>query len=453
MLSASLTALAKAWSLPAPTIDQAFVGVSIDSRQDNTGRLFVAIVGAHADGHDYLQAAKASGAVAAFVNRVMPMDMPQLVVDDTRLALGWLGKLARAKLHAKVIGLTGSCGKTTTKSLIASICRQAGMTAATRGTLNNDFGVPITLAEIPSDAEFAVIEMGANHQQEIAYLTDIVSPHVALITNVGPVHLEGFGSLAGVAQGKSEIFEGLLPEGTAVINRDDAYAESWIAQTKMFKQITFGLHPQAMVRGENITMDVDDKPHFTLHTPAGSCEVHLQLLGYHNALNALAAAAAAFAADIPLNLIQAGLAAQTSVDKRMVLTPGLHGAQLLDDTYNANPLAMEMALRMLARKPGKRIFVMGDMGELGPDSALWHKQVGELAKTLGIDELFAVGTQSVHAVAGFGQGAQHFADKALLIKALQTQLTPNTIVLIKGSRSANMEQVVAALQAHVTEES
>ena len=279
MLTSSLSELALRWSLPLPTQDQSFQGISIDSRQDNHGRLFVAIVGEHLDGHHYLAEAKQQGAVAALVNRQVPgVDIPQFIVDDTRLALGDIGRLARERLGAKVLALTGSCGKTTTKNLLASICRQAGQAAATVGNLNNDYGVPMTLANLPEGLDYAVIEMGANHQQEIAYLTAIAKPDIALITNIGPVHLEGFGSLAGVAKGKSEIFQGLTTQGAAIINLDDVFANDWLQLTEGYRQVTFALSKPAMIHAKDLSQDAEGRFTFTLVTPEGEASVTLQLL-------------------------------------------------------------------------------------------------------------------------------------------------------------------------------
>lgn len=446
MLTSNLTELAKLWSLSPPQQNQAFQGISIDSRLDNMGRLFVAIRGENTDGHDHLEAAMQSGAVAALVQRPqLNLAIPQLVVEDTRLALGWLGKLARTRLSAKVIGLTGSCGKTTTKNLIAAICRQVGETAATVGNLNNDYGLPLTLANLPEALDYAVLEMGANHQQEIAYLTAIAVPNIALITNAGPVHLEGFGSLEGVAKGKGEIFQGLTPNGVAVINRDNSFASYWLELTEGQRQLTFGEHKEAMVRAEDLKVDDEGHPSFTLITPEGKASVSLQLLGRHNAYNALAAAACAYAADIPLTAIVAGLASEPPAKMRMVASRGFQQAHVFDDTYNANPMAMQMALQLLASKPGRRIAVLGDMGELGPDSAMWHAKVGEIAQSLGIDALYVVGPLSAHAAKAFGTKAQHFNDKASLIAALRTVMNDETYVLVKGSRSAGMEQVVQGI--------
>ncbi len=448
MLTSSLSELALRWSLPLPTQDQSFQGISIDSRQDNHGRLFVAIVGEHLDGHHYLAEAKQQGAVAALVNRQVPgVDIPQFIVDDTRLALGDIGRLARERLGAKVLALTGSCGKTTTKNLLASICRQAGQAAATVGNLNNDYGVPMTLANLPEGLDYAVIEMGANHQQEIAYLTAIAKPDIALITNIGPVHLEGFGSLAGVAKGKSEIFQGLTTQGAAIINLDDVFANDWLQLTEGYRQVTFALSKPAMIHAKDLSQDAEGRFTFTLVTPEGEASVTLQLLGQHNANNAVAAAAAAFAAGIPMSLIVAGLIAEPAAKMRMVANRGYQEAYVFDDTYNANPMAMQMALQLLATKPGRKIAVIGDMGELGPDAAVWHAKVGQMAQSLGIDALYAVGPLSAHAIAQFSGEAKHFQDKSSLIAALREVLDEHTYVLVKGSRSAGMEQVVQGILA------
>lgn len=425
--------------------DAAFHGASLDSRKINPGQLFIAFKGVQVDGHDYLDDALKNGAVGALVSHAVESALPQIIVNDTRLALGEVASYYREQLSMPIVGLTGSCGKTTTKTLIANVLAQAGQVHATEGTLNNDFGMPITLLNAKSDDNFVVLEMGANHLHEIAYLTYIARPTIALITNAGPVHLEGFGSIEGVARGKGEIFQGLKQNGVAIINIDDVFAEYWQQLTAGDPFITFGLNQKADVHASNIKTAPDGTVLFTLHTLSGSADVHLTLIGTHNVMNALAAAAVGMACGVPLTKIVAGLEGAKAVDKRLVPRAGINGVHIIDDTYNANPIAMEMAIKVLMQFEGEKVFVTGDMGELGPDAEVYHHQLGQKARALGVDRLYTVGRLSQSTAAGFGENAQHFGDQNSLIAALQSELKPSVNILIKGSRSARMENVVKAL--------
>jgi UDP-N-acetylmuramoyl-tripeptide--D-alanyl-D-alanine ligase len=432
--------------------DVAFQGASIDSRKIQPKQLFAAIKGTQTDGHEYLGEAIKKGAAAALVAHPVVSDLPQVVVHDVRIALGEIASYYRNQLQMPIIGLTGSCGKTTTKSLIANILCQSGKVHATEGTLNNDYGMPLTLLGAKSSDDYVVLEMGANHLHEIAYLTYIARPTIALITNAGPVHLEGFGSVDGVAAGKAEIFQGLTDNGIAIINLDDHYAEYWLQQVAGHPYITFGLTDRADVYATEITLNSQGEIGFTLHTLSGNVQVRMSLMGEHNVLNALAAAAVAVAAGISLENIQRGLESATTVDKRLTARKGFNGVQLIDDTYNANPVAMEMALKVLSGNAGEKVFVVGDMGELGTNAEFYHKEVGRKAKQYGIDRLYAVGSLSRAVVEGFGEHAQHFPDQSALIAALQSELRPQVTILVKGSRSAKMENVVAALESVSVEE-
>ncbi|OOG26461.1 UDP-N-acetylmuramoyl-tripeptide--D-alanyl-D-alanine ligase [Thioalkalivibrio denitrificans] len=415
-------------------------GVSIDTRSLQHGQLFVALAGAHHDGHAFVE--DALPAAGVMVSRTLSTSLGQVVVDDTRLALGRLARAWRRELPVTVIALTGSNGKTTVKEMLAAIAREHGPVLATRGNLNNDIGVPLTLLELARNHRHAVVEMGANHAGEIAYLTDLAKPDVALITNAGPAHLEGFGSIEGVARAKGEIFRGLSRTGTAVINADDPYAEYWRSLNTGHRIITFGLEQPA-----DITGTWTAPAHLAIRL--GDTDHHLSLAfpGRHNAMNALAAAAAATAADIPVGAILRGLMRVHPVSGRLTPRPGLDGALLLDDSYNANPASTLAALDVLAASPGERCLVLGDMGELGDEAEQLHAHVGRRARELGIEHLLATGPLTAHAVQAYGEGARHFGECAALIDALRPMLNPSMTVLVKGSRSQRMERVVQALQA------
>jgi len=428
--------------------DATFTSVSIDSRTLKPGDLFVAVQGENFDGHDFIQQVEAQGAVAAIVSRPVDCKMPLLQVADTRLALGKLAALHRQKFQLPIIALTGSCGKTTVKEMLRSILTQCGSVLASQGTLNNDIGVPLTLLQLTDQHRYAVIEIGANHPGEVGYLTKLVKPQVAFINNVAPAHLEGFGSIEGVAKAKAEIFQGLPADGIALINADDNFA-SWIeAQLPKLTKIRFGIqHEDVAVTAQDIVADDLGYYGFVLKTAHDAINIKLPVLGKHNVLNAVAAATAAQAVGAGLTAIKQGLEAMAPVKGRLVMRSGLAGSRIFDDSYNANPFSVAAALRVLATYPGERIFVMGDMGELGPDAENHHRAMGVLAKELGIEKLYAYGKLSSATVQAFGTGAYHFATQAELSDSVRTILQAGMTVLVKGSRSAKMENVVAALMA------
>ncbi len=429
--------------------DAQIASVGTDSRSLRAGDLFIALHGPNFDGHDYLAAARESGAAAALVNRAQNNPLPQIVVADTRLALGRLASACRAELAIPVLAVTGSNGKTTVKEMLAAILARRGAVLATRGNLNNDIGVPLTLLRLRPEHRYAVIEMGANHPGEIAYVAGLTAPTVALVTNAGPAHLEGFGSLEGVACAKGEVYQKLATGGVAVINCDDAYAGMWRELAAENHQISFGLRADADVNtpAESIRLHMHNSSsvmRFIMHTPDGALELALPLPGRHNVMNALAASAAALAVGAHLNDIKEGLEAMTSVAGRLQMRIGLRGAHILDDTYNANPASLQAGLEVLAAYAGEKWLVLGDMGELGSDTADLHVQAGRQARAAGIDRLFAIGAQSRDAARSFG-AAQHFDSAAALITALREALHADVSVLVKGSRFMHMERIVEAL--------
>jgi UDP-N-acetylmuramoyl-tripeptide--D-alanyl-D-alanine ligase len=417
-------------------------GVSTDTRTLQAGQLFVALHGPNFDGHDYLAEAKAKGAAACMVEKPVA-NCPTLIVGDTRLALGKLAQAWRRRFTIPLVAVTGSNGKTTVKEMLASILGQQGDTLATRGNLNNDIGLPLTLFGLDIQHQSAVVEMGANKAGEIAYLTRLAEPNVAIITNAASAHLEGFGSLEGVAKAKGEIFQGLRENGKAIINADDRFAPLWRDLAKNKNQLTFGLHQPADVSAHWQAGDRGSQIQVT--TPGGEVQFELALLGEHNVMNALAAIAAAQAAGMPLTAIKVGLQRMQPVPGRLQLKQGHNGSRIIDDTYNANPASLAAGIQVLASFAGKQILVLGEMGELGEGAITLHAEAGHAAKAGGVDALYTVGPMAKAAAKAFGKGAQYFNNQETAIAALQTELTPNVTVLLKGSRLSHMEQVVDAL--------
>lgn len=428
--------------------DATFTSVSIDSRSLEAGALFVALSGAQFDGHDYVAEVAQKGAQAALVERFAPsVAIPQLKVANTRLALGQLGRLHRAAYQGPVAAVTGSSGKTTVKEMLAQILRLGlgGEVLATQGNLNNDLGAPLTLLRLAPTQVGAVIELGANHVGEIAYTVGLTQPQVAILTNAGNAHVGEFGGVANIIKAKGEIIDGLSASGVAVLNQDDPAFEIWCARAQPKRILSFSCHnPAAAVYASAIALDARGCPGFMLHLPTEVLAVQLNLLGTHNVANALASAAAAVALKVSGAAIVKGLAALKPVAGRGVVHLLPKGLRVIDDSYNANPAAVCAAIDLLAGFSGRRVLVLGDMGELGAWAAAGHSEVGAYARTK-IDTLHAVGPLMRHAVTAFGTGAQHYADQQALLNALALEQTTNTTVLIKGSRSAAMERVVQAL--------
>lgn len=424
--------------------DCVFDSVSTDTRSIESGALYVALKGERFDGHDFIADAERGGAVGVVVSQLMDSSLPQIQVVDTRLALGELAAAWRLQFKGPVIGITGSNGKTTVKEMVASILSEKGQVLATRGNFNNDIGLPLTLLRIRENDEFAVIEMGANHSGEIDYLTQLTRPDVAVITNAGPAHLEGFGSIEGVARAKGEIYAGLQETGTAVINADDAYAAYWLTLCEHKEVLRFGLQAQdADVKGEWQPSEAGG--HLAITTVDGRCELKLALPGQHNAMNALAATAASIAAGATLENVQRALSRFKSVKGRLNVYTTQSGMKVIDDTYNANPASLDAGLDVLTQMDGRHWLVLGDMGELGEDSRALHQQAGRSAKQKKLHCLLAIGENSQEAVRSFGENATHFLNQDALITYIKKHSGSDVNVLIKGSRSMHMEQIVEAL--------
>ena len=439
--------------------DRAFETVSTDTRALAPNALFVALKGDRFDGHDFLALAAEKGAAAALVqdsgigNRESGGRLSLLVVKDTRLALGALAAYWRNKFTMPLVALTGSNGKTTVKEMLASILREAvrsdspipipdSRVLATRGNLNNDIGVPLTLLELGAGQRYAVVEMGMNHAGEIRYLARLAAPDVALVNNAGTAHIEFFGSVEAIARAKGEIFEGLKPGGTAVINADDRHAGIWRELVGDRRVVDFGIERSAAVSATYRLNWLESE--IVVKTPHGDARAVLQAPGLHNVRNALAASAAAVALQVPALAIAQGLTRYAGVKGRLQKKAGLKGATLIDDTYNANPDSARAAIAVLAGAPGGKLLVLGDMGELGSGAAELHAEIGRYAREQGVDRLLALGEHSAHAARAFGSGARHFTRIEDLLVEAESALAPGVTALIKGSRFMQMERVVTA---------
>ena len=425
--------------------DQAFDGVSTDTRTLKEGELFIALQGPNFDGCNYVGQARDKGAAGVVVPKIIDEDISQIAVEDSRLALGKLGAAWRQQLSPVVIGITGSNGKTTLKELTAACLATTAPTLATHGNLNNDIGMPLMLTRIEDRHRFAVIEMGANHVGEIAYLTALARPDIVVITNAGAAHLEGFGSLDGVARGKGEILCGETRPKLAVLNADDRYFEYWSKLVEDTQLITFGIDAEADVCARNIVARADSSS-FELHLPVGDIDVTLPLSGQHNVRNACAAAAIAIAAGIDIADIKSGLESVKPVEGRLRRLAGINGTTIYDDSYNANPLSVVAAAEFLAALPGDKLIVLGDMGELGVDAAQMHAETGTKVRDAGVTRLLATGDLSRNTVEAFGEGASWHADVDELTARLKSELVEGMNILVKGSRFMQMERVVEALR-------
>ncbi|MGL9759915.1 MAG: UDP-N-acetylmuramoyl-tripeptide--D-alanyl-D-alanine ligase [Symbiopectobacterium sp.] len=453
MIRVTLQQLATALNTTLLGKDVAVETVCTDTRKLTPGCLFIALRDEKFDAHDYAYQAVRGSAAALLLSKHLPIDVPQLLVGDTRLALGKLGAWMRRQSSARVVALTGSSGKTSVKEMTAAILRQCGDVLYTDGNFNNDIGVPLTLLRLNLNHRFAVIELGANHIGEIAYATNLVRPDSALVNNLAAAHLEGFGSLEGVAHAKGEIFKGLPIKGIAVINTDSNDLTRW--HDVLHDKTVWQFSPQKGEYTDYYATDIRNEGGgtegrgtlFELHTPFGSMEVNVPLPGRHNVANALAAAALSMSVGAELQQVKDGLAQLKAVPGRLFPITLTANKLLLDDSYNANVGSMIAAVHTLAEMPGYRVLVVGDMGELGEDAEACHQKVGEVTRDAGIDTVLSIGTLS-RAISLTSERGEHFSDRAALIARLQTLLAAHgTIsILVKGSRSSAMEHVVHALQ-------
>ena len=430
--------------------DACFSAVSTDTRSLQRGDLFVALQGPNFDGHDYLGQALDRGAVGAMVSEQPAVSLPCLMLKDTRIGLGKLAGIWRRSSTAPVVAITGSNGKTTVKEMLSSILRRCGEVLSTRGNLNNDIGLPLTLLRL-QDQDYAVLEMGANHPGEIEYLSRIASPDVALLTNAGRAHLQGFGDLEGVARAKAEIISGLAAGGRFIFNADDAWASLWRELAGRHSLSTFGVRQPADVGSPVGALELQwdaagFRSRFPVSTPCGEVDIELALPGEHNRMNALAAIAASLALGVGLEQIGEGLKALTPVTGRLQPVAGRAGVGLVDDSYNANPDSVKAAIDVLSSAPGRRFLVLGELAEMGSGTEGFYRDMGAYARAAGIEHLFTLGDAGLCSDL-FGPGGTRFSSRQQLITALQQELRTGDRVLIKGSRRAAMEQVVQALSA------
>jgi len=427
--------------------DREFGRVNQDTRKLGKDDLFVAIKGENFDGHEFLGSAEKLGAAGALVERQVQSALPQVLVKDTRKALGSYAAHWRRQFKLPLVGVTGSSGKTTLKEMIASILKVRGTTLATHGNLNNDIGMPLTLLELDASCRYAVIEMGTNHPGEIGYLAGLAVPSVSVITNAGPAHLEFLKDIAGVAKEKGAIYTHLAADGVAVINVDDAYASLWREMAGHRTQRTFGLGADADFHPKPGSLQQLDSGswRFQLVSPLGEADITVSLPGRHNVSNALAAAAASTAAGASLADVQNGLTHVPVTAGRLTVGEGVNGSRLIDDTYNANPLSLNAAAEFAVSLGGRTWLALGDMGELGPSAERLHAESGARLRGLGIERLYALGSMSRHTVEAFGAGARWFEDMPALTRALRAELPQGVTLLVKGSRSMRMERVVEAL--------
>ena len=428
--------------------DAVFSGVSTDTRTIGTGELFVAVRGEHYDGHEFLKVAKDRGAAAAMVDARYAGEapLPLLVVDDTRRGLGRLGRHWRGRFRATVIAVAGSNGKTTTKEMLAAILRaHAGEAGAhaTRGNLNTDIGVPMTLLGLREAHRYCAVELGMNHPGEIAELAAIAQPDIAVVTNAQREHMEFMRTVEATAEENAEAFRALSPQGVAVVNADDLCRALFLAAAGARRVVEFGLARRADVSGSYTLRHLDSE--IVVRTPDGEAGATLAIPGLHNVRNALAAAACAWAAGIPPAAIGAGLSAFRPYTGRLQVKAGPGGATLIDDSYNANPDSVRAAIDVLAASKGSTVLVLGDMGEVGAQGPAFHAEVGAYAKERGVGALYAIGDATPDAVSAFGEGARHFDAVDPLAAAAREAALAGATLLVKGSRFMRMERVVAAL--------
>ncbi|MDX1915830.1 MAG: UDP-N-acetylmuramoyl-tripeptide--D-alanyl-D-alanine ligase [Methylophilus sp.] len=429
-------------------VDTLIESVDTDSRRIEKNQLFVAIKGERFDGNQFAEDAIAQGAAAALISEESSQARPAVLVKDSRIALGHLAAFWRSKSKAPIAAITGSNGKTTTKEMLSAILAAAVADAhrihATYGNLNNDIGLPLTLLKIREHHAYVVVEMGMNHLGEIAYLSHIAKPDVAVINNAGTAHIGELGSRENIAKAKGEIFEGLSSSGIAVINADDDFADYWKSLNQHRKVVDFSLKRTADVTAQYQAYATYTQMH--LSTPHGVVEFRLHVLGEHNVYNALAASAAAVAIGISNEHIAQGLSGFGGVYARLQQKQGVNGAVLIDDTYNANPDSMKAAINVLSQQPTTKVFVMGDMGELGEDAAAMHAEIGRYARERGIEHFIALGDLSQQACLAYGTSAKHFKELEQLASYVKSLMNDQVTVLVKGSRFMQMERVVKLIE-------
>lgn len=443
-MSRTLAALAEATDGRLVGGDVAFGALVSDSRHMEAGALFVCLKGPRYDGHDYAEAAVAAGAGSLLAERAVAPEVSRVEVADTLEALGNFARAWRDAHLAEVVAVTGSNGKTTTKNLLAAVFAEEAPTLATRGNLNNRIGLPLTLSRLDATHRYAVVELGISLPGEMAALAAIARPDAAVVTNVAPAHLEGFGDIAGVAREKGALPAALAADGLAVAPADLPWLAAWRESCTVRRWLTFGFEARADVSARAVEL-TPDGTRFELAAPAGTVPMTLQLLGRHNVANALAAAALASGLGVPLETIARGLARVAPAAGRMRPRRLASGAVLIDDSYNANPASLMAAVDTAAAFGRPLWLALGDLGELGADASGWHRRLGSKLRAAGVARLYGLGPLAAGAAVAFGDGGRSFKSSDELADFLASTLPSDAVLLVKGSRSARMERITAAL--------
>ncbi len=421
-------------------------GVSTDTRTIKEDQLFFGLRGPNFNGNEFINVAKKNGAAAYVVDSKNINDIQTIHVKDTKLALGDLARVWRKRLSPVFIGITGSNGKTTLKEMVSTCFSQNHKTFNTVGNYNNDIGMPLMILDMNNTYEYAVLEMGASKPGDIKYLVDVAYPDVVVINNAAPAHLVGFESINGVANAKGEILQGEVTPKFAILNHDDSFYDLWVEMASNSEIISFGSNCDAMIHPERVSLERNYSS-FILRTPMGSINIHLKLLGMHNVLNACAAAAVMLSQSKSLSEIKNGLESTIPVSGRLEIKESQHGHEIIDDTYNSNPTSMSVAIEFLRKREKTKVFVMGDMLELGKEEERMHKELGEKLNHADIDYLFGIGELAKHTVDSFEKEGFWYEDIDCMIDDIASMMLKNRemSILVKGSRSMKMERVIKVL--------
>ncbi|AUI85283.1 UDP-N-acetylmuramoyl-tripeptide--D-alanyl-D-alanine ligase [Vibrio azureus] len=453
MITVTLSQIADITSGELIGNDLSIQAVSTDTRAIEANGLFIALVGERFDAHDFFRQAIESGAGALLVQKRIDTHVPQVVVADTKVALGQLAAWVHKACQTPTVAITGSCGKTTVKEMVASILQLKGKVLFTAGNFNNDIGVPLTLLRSQPDDDYAVIELGANHIGEIAYTTQLVQPDIALVNNVAAAHLEGFGSIDGVKQAKGEIYQGLAPAGVAIVNLDSQGNDKWQQVLADKTVVTFSQNsPEADFFASNISLNEDGEASFDLHIQQQSHIVPLSLgiIGQHNITNAIAASIIALNMGASEQQIQQGLKNLNKVKGRVEVKTLADNIKLIDDSYNASVPAMKAAIDLLAAFQGQRWLILGNMAELGKESLALHRQVGEHAAPQKFEHVLTYG-EDARIISELCNGIHFETHKTMIdyIKQYLDRTSPelNTL-LVKGANGARMFEVATALKEY-----
>ncbi|MGX9416970.1 UDP-N-acetylmuramoyl-tripeptide--D-alanyl-D-alanine ligase [Vibrio sp. WJH972] len=449
MVVTSLSQLASILDARLIGDDRKINAISTDTRTIDNDCLFIALIGERFDAHQFINNAIQSGASAVLVSKQVESSVPQLIVSDTKVALGLIGAWVHQQCEIPTVAITGSCGKTTVKEMVASILALKGEVMFTQGNFNNDIGVPLTLLRSEPQHDYAVVELGANHIGEIAYTTKLVQPNIALVNNVASAHIEGFGSLDGVKQAKGEIYSGLSSNGLALVNLDSCSEQWWDGVLNHKRVMTLSTHnSRADFYAEAIALNQDSMAEFTLVTPSGRVDVTLAVVGVHNVSNAISAAAISYEFGASLSEIAQGLHSLSFVKGRVEITELNNRIKLIDDSYNASVPAMLAAVDLLSTFQGDKWLILGNMAELGNESLALHRQVGEHAAPFKFKHILTYGDDA-KVISDVCHG-RHFVTHQDMMNYVEQQLEQNTthaqVLLVKGANSAGMSKIAAVLK-------